>query len=102
MYQLDGIVSEWGHALGPVTFTIRPVVKGAEKVWAPSSSLSAQSDPVLERVGMLGLPSFTQAKESKCSIFTKKRVSRLCHFRGVLCYVCVCVCVHACCVLSHV
>lgn len=72
MYQLDEIVSEWGHALGPVTFTIRTVVKGAEKVWAPSSSLSAESDPVLERTAMLGLPSFIQAKESKCSVFTEK------------------------------
>ena len=30
----------------------------------PSSSLSAESDPVLERTGMLGLPSFIQTEES--------------------------------------
>ena len=34
MYLLDEIVGEWGHALGPVTFTIRPAIKGAEKLWA--------------------------------------------------------------------
>ena len=97
MYQLDGIVSEWGHALGPVTFTIRPVVKGAETVWAPSSSLSAESDPVLERAGMLGLPSFTQAKESKCSVYKKASFKALSFQRCSLLCVFVCACTHAVC-----